>query len=228
MTIESYLTIEDYVSSRKPPIHGAGFVTAVDKDTCRCSVIVDDSTDLGSHTLENLPIVMPVAGIFKTWALPHVGDRVLVLIDANDIEAGFVLGGIYSDGDEKPEVEEEEVLFEANNFKLSVRAKKEGDDQNRLTFTVGEDISISITPYDKKVVIKNGSNIVELVEDGVHVGSSEGEMLPLAIATKVNEIFSHLLSDPITIPPQGTVTTLSQLLVGYQAQPVDASNVKGN
>jgi len=228
MNIESYLTIEDYVASRKPPIYNIGFVTSVDKDACRCSVLVDDSTPVGTHTLEALPIVMPIAGSFKTWALPHVGDRVLVLVDANDSDAGLVLGGVYSDGDDKPEVEEEEILFEANNFKLSIRAKKEGEEQNRLKFTVGENISISIIPDENKVLIKNGNNVVELLENGVNVGNAEGEMLPLALATKVNEIFSQLLNNPITIPPQGTVTTLSQLLVGYQAQPVDTTAIKGN
>lgn len=84
-----------------------GVVSSVNYYTCRCRVTFSDRNGLVS---DELPVLTLYASKNKTYALPAVGERVVVLSVSNDYTSGggYVIGSLYA-GDNDPDVGNENI-----------------------------------------------------------------------------------------------------------------------
>lgn len=81
-----------------------GEVTALDHQTCRLRVRLDDRDGLQTHWL-NIP-QRNTQGTQRRPLMPEIGEQVAVLLDADGV-GGVCLGGIYSTAEPPPVVDED-------------------------------------------------------------------------------------------------------------------------
>jgi len=81
-----------------------GEVTALDHQTCRLRVRLDDRDGLQTYWL-NIP-QRNTQGTQRRPLMPEIGEQVAVLLDADGV-GGVCLGGIYSTAEPPPVVDEE-------------------------------------------------------------------------------------------------------------------------
>ena len=80
------------MNNTQAPSYHVAIVAAVDLANASVRVTVAELDGLLSWWLQ---VLMPFTGINNAYAMPHVGDRVAVLLDS-DGSRGCVLGAVYS------------------------------------------------------------------------------------------------------------------------------------
>lgn len=140
-----------------------GEVSEVYTDRHSCRVTFEDRSGLVSA---ELPVLTLFAGENKSYALPDIGDRVIVLSASNDLTAGggYVIGSLYT-GSIKPEENNQNIysLQFSDEAKISYRRKSENDNRSefKLHFSEGTELTFSNeeTKFEFEIKFSDGAKI---------------------------------------------------------------------
>lgn len=116
-----------------------------DGDNYACDVRLKNSGLL----LKDVPVVTPHIG---TVAIPNKGDLVLLTFDKGDVNQGFIVGRLYTDGDRPPVSDANEVIFrlpladaDDHTIKAAIRNLAGNDPPREMIVEMPPKITVRIT-----------------------------------------------------------------------------------
>lgn len=126
-----------------------GIVTNVDPNTCRVRVKFADQEDLISPWL---PVLQQKTFLDKFYSLPDLNEQVACLMD-DRLEAGVVLGAIYSEADAVPVSSKDKlhvkfadgtiIEYDKANHKLTADIKGSADIKTTGNITITGDVIVN-------------------------------------------------------------------------------------
>jgi len=129
-----------------------------DEDNYACDVRLKDSGLL----LKGVPVVTSHIG---TAAIPNKGDLVLLTFDKGDVNQGFIVGRLYTDGDRPPINDANEVIF---------RLPLAADDDSTIKSAIR---NISTNSPPREIIVEMPPKITVRITDGtVRATAGKSEM----------------------------------------------------